>query len=164
MIWYGRYLPYTLASNVAASRTLQLLWRHCHQKWVGLDGKKGGEKKRKNQSKKLNIWVKGASATDRLLQLKLTDIWQCCKQMRGSNPSCAGIFLVESYQWLKNWHSRGCPAWRYRVSAGTGWPGVTIPWLGEMKSLICNFYLSVLAYTLVWADPSLGYTGILLGR
>ena len=24
-------------------------------------------------------------------------------------------------------------AWRYRVSAGTGWPGVSILWLGEMK-------------------------------
>ena len=27
-------------------------------------------------------------------------------------------------------------AWRYRVSAGTGWPGVRILWLGEMDSLI----------------------------
>ena len=30
-------------------------------------------------------------------------------------------------------------AWRYRVSAGTGWPDVSILWLGEMESLICNF-------------------------
>ena len=30
--------------------------------------------------------------------------------------------------------------WRYRVSAGTGWSGVSI--LGEMASLICNFCLS----------------------
>ena len=34
-------------------------------------------------------------------------------------------------------------AWRYRVSAGTGWPGVSIRLLGEMESLICNFYRSV---------------------
>ena len=27
-----------------------------------------------------------------------------------------------------------------RVSAGTGWPGVSILWPGEMESLICNFY------------------------
>ena len=26
---------------------------------------------------------------------------------------------------------------------GTWWPGVSILWLGEMKSLVCNFYLSV---------------------
>ena len=32
-------------------------------------------------------------------------------------------------------------AWRYRVSAGTGFPGVSILWLGEVESLIFNFYL-----------------------
>ena len=42
-------------------------------------------------------------------------------------------------------------AWRYRVSAGTGQPGVSILWLGEMESLICNFYLSVAAHKIVWA-------------
>ena len=36
-------------------------------------------------------------------------------------------------------------AWCYRVSAGTGWPGVSILWLGEMESLVCDFYLSVAA-------------------
>ena len=40
-------------------------------------------------------------------------------------------------------------AWRYRVSAGTGPPGVSILWLGEMESLICDFYLSVAARTIV---------------
>ena len=40
-------------------------------------------------------------------------------------------------------------AWRYWVSAGTGWPGVSILWLGEVESLICNFYLSVAPRTLV---------------
>ena len=52
----------------------------------------------------------------------------------------------------------------YRVSAGTGWPGVSMQWLGEMDSLICNFYLSVVARKIVWADPSLRYTSMLLGR
>ena len=37
--------------------------------------------------------------------------------------------------------------WRYRVSAGTGRPGVSI--LGEVKSLIRNFCLSVAARKLV---------------
>ena len=55
-------------------------------------------------------------------------------------------------------------AWRYRVSAGTGRPGVSILWLGEVESLICNFYLSVAARKIVWADPSLRYTSMLLGR
>ena len=49
-------------------------------------------------------------------------------------------------------------AWRYRVSAGTGWPGVSILWLGEVESLIYNFYLSVAAH------PWDRYTGMLLGR
>ena len=52
----------------------------------------------------------------------------------------------------------------YRVSAGTGWPGVSILWLGEIDSLSCNFRLSVAARTIVWADPSCRYTGMLPGR
>ena len=52
---------------------------------------------------------------------------------------------------------------RYRVSAGTGQPGVSILWLGEVESLICNFYLSVAARRIVWADSSLRYTHMLLG-
>ena len=55
-------------------------------------------------------------------------------------------------------------AWRYRISAGTGRPGVSILWLGEVESWICNFYLSVAVRTIVWADPSLRYIGMLLGR
>ena len=55
-------------------------------------------------------------------------------------------------------------AWRYRVGAGTGGPGVSILWLGEVESLICNLYLSVAARKIVWADPSLRYTSLLLGR
>ena len=55
-------------------------------------------------------------------------------------------------------------AWHYRVSAGTGRPGVSILWLGEVESWICNFYLSVAACKIVWADPSLRYTRMLLGR
>ena len=53
----------------------------------------------------------------------------------------------KSYQWLKNWHSSAIlpGAWRFRVGAGTGQPSVSILWLGEMESLICNFYLSVAA-------------------
>ena len=48
-------------------------------------------------------------------------------------------------------------AWRYGVSAGTGRPGVSILWLGEMESVICSFYLSVAARKIVCADPSLRY-------
>ena len=55
-------------------------------------------------------------------------------------------------------------AWRYRVSAGTGWPSVSILWLCEMENFICNFYLSVAADKIVWADLSLRYTSMLLGR
>ena len=55
-------------------------------------------------------------------------------------------------------------AWHYRVSAGTGQPGVSILWLGEVESLIYNFYLSVAARKTVWADPSLRYTRMLLGH
>ena len=53
-------------------------------------------------------------------------------------------------------------AWWYRIRAGTGQPGVSILWLGEVESLIRNLYLSVAARKLVWADPSLRYTSMLL--
>ena len=39
--------------------------------------------------------------------------------------------------------------WHYRVSAGTGWSGVSILRMGETESLICNFCLSVAARTIV---------------
>ena len=47
--------------------------------------------------------------------------------------------------------------WSHRVSAGPDRPGVGIQKLGETESLICNFYLSVAAHTIIWADPSLRY-------
>ena len=40
-------------------------------------------------------------------------------------------------------------AWRYRVSAGTGWPSVSILLVDEIESLICNFCFSVAAGTIV---------------
>ena len=49
-------------------------------------------------------------------------------------------------------------AWRSRFSAGTGRPGVSILWLGEVESSISSFYLSVAVHTNVWAYPSLRYT------
>ena len=68
------------------------------------------------------------------------------RKIPGSNPACAGIFSVSSHTSdLKI----GTPvatlpgAWCNRVSAETGWPGVSILRLGEVESLICNFYLSV---------------------
>ena len=32
-------------------------------------------------------------------------------------------------------------AWCYRVSAGTGWPSISILWLGEIASLMSSFCL-----------------------
>ena len=52
----------------------------------------------------------------------------------------------------------------YRFSAGTGLHGVSILWLGEIESFICNFCLSVAARTIVSADLFLRYTSILLGH
>ena len=46
-------------------------------------------------------------------------------------------------------------AWRYRVGTGTSWLSVSILWLGEVESLICNFCCSVAACTTVWADLSM---------
>ena len=85
----------------------------------------------------------------------------------GSNPACAGIFSGSSHTSdLKIGTSVATlpDAWRYRVSTGTGRPGVSILRLGEVERLICNFCLSVAARKIVCADPSLRYTSLLLGR
>ena len=55
-------------------------------------------------------------------------------------------------------------AWHYRVSAGTGWSSVSVQLPGEIESWICESYLSVVAYKIVWSDPSLRYTSMLLGQ
>ena len=55
-------------------------------------------------------------------------------------------------------------AWRYRVSAGTSWPSVTILWLCEVESLTCSFCLGLAARKIVWADPSPKCASMLLGR
>ena len=74
------------------------------------------------------------------------------RKVPGSNPACDGIFSGSSHTSDLN---IGTPvatlpgAWRYRVSAGTGRPGVSILGLGEMESWICNFYLSVAARKIV---------------
>ena len=84
-----------------------------------------------------------------------------------SNPACTGIFPGSSHT---SDLRIGTPvatlpgAWRYRVSAGTGRPGVSILSLGEVESLICNFHLSVSARKIICVGPSPRYTSMLLGR
>ena len=66
----------------------------------------------------------------------------------GFNPACDRIFPGSSHTGDLE---IGTPVAtllgirHYRVSAGTGWPDVSILRLGEMESWICNFYLSVAA-------------------
>ena len=70
------------------------------------------------------------------------------RKIPSSNPVCAGIFsgLSHTSDFKICTPVATLPgSWCYRVSAGTGPPGVSILWLGEMESWICNFYLSVSA-------------------
>ena len=69
-----------------------------------------------------------------------------------SNPACAGIFSGSSHTSNLKIVTPVATlpgAWRYRVSAGIGRPGVSIPCLGEVESSICNFNLSVAARKIV---------------
>ena len=78
------------------------------------------------------------------------------RKVLGSNPACAGIFSGSSHTSDLN---IGTPvaalpgAWHYRVSTGTGRPGVSILWLGEVEIWICSFYLSVAARKFVQIRP-----------
>ena len=89
------------------------------------------------------------------------------RKIPGSNPACTAIFPRSSHTSDLKIYTPVATlpgAWRYRVSAGTGRPGVSTLGLGEMESLICNFCLSVAARQIVRADPSLRYIRTLLGR
>ena len=84
----------------------------------------------------------------------------------GLNPACAGIFSGSNHTSdlkISTPVATLPGTWHYRVSTGTGQPGVSILWLSEMESLVCNFSFSVAARKNVWADPSLRYTSMLLG-
>ena len=65
------------------------------------------------------------------------------RKIRGSNPACDGIFLGRVIPKIGTPVDTLPGAWHHRVSAGTGRPGVSVLRLGEVESLICNFYLSV---------------------
>ena len=87
------------------------------------------------------------------------------RKVWGSNPACEGIFPGRVIPVTLKFGTAVAAltgAWLYRDGAGTGWPGVSILWLSEVESLICNLYLSVAARTLVLA--SLRYSSMLLGR
>ena len=70
------------------------------------------------------------------------------------------IIITQSYMihsWINNWSSSGyCTM--CEVCVGTGWPNVHKLWLGEIASVICNFYLSFVASTTAHADLSQRYT------
>ena len=51
-------------------------------------------------------------------------------------------------------------AWCYRVSAGTGWPGVRASSLGDVGSLICNLYLGVAARNIEQICPCCALLGL----
>ena len=88
------------------------------------------------------------------------------RQTQGSIPACARIFPGSSHT---SDFKVGTPVatmkgtWRHRVSALTGWPGVSILWLDEIESW-SSTSLCVDAPKIVWADTSLRYTIMLLGR
>ena len=68
--------------------------------------------------------------------------------IRFSNPACEGIFPGQFMPVTFGTPVATLPgAWRYRVSAGIGRPGVSIP--DEEESMICNFCLSVAAHKIV---------------
>ena len=58
------------------------------------------------------------------------------RKIPGSNPAYAGIFSGSSHTSdlkLATPVATLPSAWRHRVSAGTGRPGVSILWLGEVE-------------------------------
>ena len=74
------------------------------------------------------------------------------RKIPGLNPARDGIFSGSSHisdLKIGTLVATLPGAWRYRVSTGTGRPGVSILWLGEVERWICNIYLSVVARKIV---------------
>ena len=74
----------------------------------------------------------------------------------GLNPACPGSFSGSSHTSDLKISAPVATlpgAWCYRASAGTGCPCVSILWLGEMESLVCNLYLSVAAREIEQTRP-----------
>ena len=78
--------------------------------------------------------------------------WYSTSVVNGTASVLKAADKVKSHQWLKNWYSGVWFVRCYGVSAMTGWPGVSILWLGELARLTYNFYLSVAAWKVIWAD------------
>ena len=58
------------------------------------------------------------------------------RKIPGSNPTCAGVFSGWSHTSdlkIATPVATLPGAWHYRVSTGTGWPGVTILWLDAVE-------------------------------
>ena len=129
-------------------------------------GKREAEFRTSDRNSSVGSVLGSLSSLDRLVGLVVRRPPQE-RKVPGSNPACAGILSGSSHtsDFKIGTAVATLPgAWHYRVSAGTGRPGVSILWLGEVERLICSLYLSVAAGKLVWADPSLRYTRMLLGR
>ena len=74
------------------------------------------------------------------------------------------FFQVSSYQWLKlivQWLPCQAPG---TIRSALGLVCLVSVHCDRVGQKVCNFYLSVAACTTVWADPSLRYTSMLLGR
>ena len=70
----------------------------------------------------------------------------------GKQPTNNPIFLPWGIFWFKSFTRTHlatlADVWDCRVSAGTKWSSVSILWLIEIASLICNFYDCVAAYVI----------------
>ena len=113
-----------------------------------------------------NFWTKliliRCSMPNWVADLGLKPEWQTWVW---SQLSPWGCFQVKACQWL-NFVTpvAALPGARhYRVSTGTGCPGVSMLWVDEIASLICKFCLSLAAGTIVRTDLSWRFTSMMLG-
>ena len=76
------------------------------------------------------------------------------RKIPGANPVCAGIFLGRVIPVTQKLALQWLPCQAPDVIGSTlGLVGpVSVYWLGEVESLICNFYLSVAARKIAWAN------------
>ena len=124
---------------VVDTNSTSTLWYSFEWSWLALKGKVVLESKHFCTGDRLLGLVVKASASR--------------VEVLGSIPTCdMGIFL----DWVISVTSKLALQWLPCQA-----PGIIILWLGEVESLICNFYLSVASRDLsvasctnVWADPS----------
>ena len=92
------------------------------------------------------FWYPSLTIPDRLIGLVVKAFASRAEDPEFESPLCRNFFWVESYQWLKNWHSSGYPA---RCLVLWGWY-----WLAQCQYSVTGWDGTFGLQLLSWCDST----------